>query len=85
VYERVEGDTNSAPLCSGSKQPYCRFLPEDSLLDLFELGDESEIQGLAIVIPNSQVICVIRAVPDTFVISPYFSVQTFSLDYFAVV
>ncbi|KAM0834898.1 hypothetical protein ACQ4PT_063299 [Festuca glaucescens] len=28
----------------GSKQPYCRFLPEDSFLDLFELGEESEIQ-----------------------------------------
>ncbi|KAL6840818.1 hypothetical protein ACP4OV_029344 [Aristida adscensionis] len=29
---------------SGSKQPYCRFLPEDSFLDFFELGEESEIQ-----------------------------------------
>ncbi|KAL6659385.1 hypothetical protein ACP70R_003425 [Stipagrostis hirtigluma subsp. patula] len=28
----------------GSKQPYCRFLPEDSFLDLFELGEDSEIQ-----------------------------------------
>ncbi|KAM3297945.1 hypothetical protein ACQJBY_039747 [Aegilops geniculata] len=28
----------------GSKQPYCRFLPEDSFLDLFELGEGSEIQ-----------------------------------------
>uniref|UniRef100_A0ACD5ZVB1 Uncharacterized protein n=1 Tax=Avena sativa TaxID=4498 RepID=A0ACD5ZVB1_AVESA len=28
----------------GSKQHYCRFLPEDSFLDLFELGEESEIQ-----------------------------------------
>ncbi|XP_040383071.1 phosphopantothenate--cysteine ligase 2 [Oryza brachyantha] len=28
----------------GSKQPYCRFLPEDSFLDLFELGEESDIQ-----------------------------------------
>ncbi|XP_066374682.1 phosphopantothenate--cysteine ligase 2-like [Miscanthus floridulus] len=30
--------------CRGSKQPYCRFLPEDSFLDLFELGEDSEIQ-----------------------------------------
>ncbi|XP_052166085.1 phosphopantothenate--cysteine ligase 2 [Oryza glaberrima] len=28
----------------GSKQPYCRFLPEDSFVDLFELGEESDIQ-----------------------------------------
>ncbi|XP_062195161.1 phosphopantothenate--cysteine ligase 2-like [Phragmites australis] len=28
----------------GSKQPYCRFLPEDSFLDFFELGEDSEIQ-----------------------------------------
>ncbi|KAF8713036.1 hypothetical protein HU200_028827 [Digitaria exilis] len=28
----------------GSKQPYCRFIPEDSFLDLFELGEDSEIQ-----------------------------------------
>ncbi|XP_062192354.1 phosphopantothenate--cysteine ligase 2-like [Phragmites australis] len=28
----------------GSKQPYCRFLPEDSFLDFFELSEESEIQ-----------------------------------------
>ncbi|KAF7111610.1 hypothetical protein CFC21_111600 [Triticum aestivum] len=28
----------------GSKQPFCRFLPEDSFLDLFELGQGSEIQ-----------------------------------------
>lgn len=28
----------------GSKHPYCRFLPEDSFLDLFELGEDSEIQ-----------------------------------------
>ncbi|KAK3122847.1 hypothetical protein QOZ80_8AG0619200 [Eleusine coracana subsp. coracana] len=28
----------------GSKQPYCRFLPEDSFLDLFEIGENSEIQ-----------------------------------------
>ncbi|TVU43024.1 hypothetical protein EJB05_09455, partial [Eragrostis curvula] len=33
-----------APLCSGSKQPYCSFLPEDSFLDLFEIGENSEIQ-----------------------------------------
>ncbi|TVU43027.1 hypothetical protein EJB05_09458, partial [Eragrostis curvula] len=28
----------------GSKQPYYRFLPEDSFLDLFEIGENSEIQ-----------------------------------------
>ncbi|CAL4997002.1 unnamed protein product [Urochloa decumbens] len=28
----------------GSKQPYCRFLPEESFLDLFELGEDSEIK-----------------------------------------
>jgi hypothetical protein len=44
--------SDTAPLCSGSKQPYCRFLPEDSFLDLFELGEDSEIQGLGIVFLN---------------------------------
>ncbi|KAJ0975141.1 hypothetical protein J5N97_017106 [Dioscorea zingiberensis] len=28
----------------GSCQPYCRYLPEDSFLDFFELGEDSSIQ-----------------------------------------
>lgn len=28
----------------GSCQPYCRYLPEDSFLDLFEVGEDSSIQ-----------------------------------------
>ncbi|KAF0897697.1 hypothetical protein E2562_000413 [Oryza meyeriana var. granulata] len=43
----------------GSKQPYCRFLPEDSFLDLFELGEESDIQ-----VPDSHAAVVKTAISN---------------------
>ncbi|XP_047049304.1 phosphopantothenate--cysteine ligase 2-like [Lolium rigidum] len=43
--------SSSSPGTRGSKQSYCRFLPEDSFLDLFELGEESEIQGSILKLP----------------------------------
>ena len=30
----------------GTYQPYCRYLPEDSLLEFLEVTEESTIQGL---------------------------------------
>lgn len=33
-------------LSRGTYQPYCRSLPEDPLVECFEITDESNIQGL---------------------------------------
>lgn len=33
-------------LCRGTYQPYCRSLPEDPLVECFEITDESNITGL---------------------------------------
>ncbi|KAL5229715.1 hypothetical protein ABZP36_028491 [Zizania latifolia] len=43
----------------GSKQPYCRFLSEDSFLEFFELGEESEIQ-----VPDSHATVVKTAISN---------------------
>ena len=31
--------------CSGSCQPYCRFLPDDSFLKFLDVNEESKVQG----------------------------------------